>query len=42
MKGEWSGGKGHTRRKNADDKKYHEGWEKIWKKDDKSKKIRDH
>jgi hypothetical protein len=37
MKGEWSGGKGDSRRKHADDKKYRDGWDRIWKKDEKRK-----
>lgn len=30
MKGEWSGGKGDGRRKGANDRKYREGWDKIF------------
>jgi len=41
VKGEWSGGKGDSRRKKANDRKYREGWERIFgngkKKQDKNK-----
>lgn len=30
MKGEWSGGKGDARRKLANDRKYREGWDRIF------------
>ena len=32
MGGKWHGGKGDSRRKKADDKKYREGWDRIFKK----------
>jgi hypothetical protein len=41
MKGEWSGGKGDAKRKGADDRKYREGWTRIFdqkNKDSKHKK----
>jgi len=30
VKGEWSGGKGDGRRKKANDRKYQEGWDRIF------------
>jgi len=30
MGGKWHGGKGDGRRKKADDKKYREGWDRIY------------
>lgn len=30
MSGKWPGGKGDRRRKGANDKKYREGWDKIF------------
>jgi hypothetical protein len=30
MSGKWHGGKGDGRRKRADDRKYREGWDKIF------------
>jgi hypothetical protein len=41
MKGEWSGGKGDAKRKGANDRKYREGWDRIFdqkNKDSKHKK----
>jgi len=37
MSEKWHGGKGDSRRKTANDKKYKAGWDKIWsdKKNDK-------
>ena len=37
MSGKWHGGKGDGRRKLANDKKYREGWDKIFGNKDKSK-----
>ena len=36
MSGKWQGGKGDARRKKADDKKYREGWDRIFKGKNKS------
>ena len=30
MGGKWHGGKGDSRRKKADDKKYRKGWDRIF------------
>jgi len=30
MGGKWHGGKGDSRRKNANDRKYKEGWDRIF------------
>jgi len=30
MTGKWHGGKGDSRRKKADDRKYKEGWDRIF------------
>ena len=34
---EWHGGKGDSRRKGSDDKKYRDGWDRIFGNKDKSK-----
>lgn len=36
MSGKWHGGKGDGRRKDADDAKYREGWDRIFGKRDSS------
>jgi hypothetical protein len=39
MSGKWHGGKGDGRRKKADDRKYREGWDRIFgKKEQKERK----
>lgn len=41
MSGQWSGGKGDRMRKGADQKKYRENWDKIFKKPVKDTKYND-
>jgi hypothetical protein len=33
MSGKWHGGKGDSRRKKANDRKYREGWDRMFKKE---------
>ena len=39
MRGEWSGGKGSTRRIGSNQKLYEEGWERIFGKNKKEKDV---
>ena len=42
MRGEWSGGKGSTRRIGSNQKLYEEGWERIFGKDKKKNDEKEH